>query len=628
MEAFYVRGKRYFVKVFVLFLILSIGFWLIATIPAEAGCKRKLQKFWSEQYGHFPMDWFFFKCRTKFNWNILAKAQPDGCYYGLADDANRKAFDDNYPNDLKERDITVCLDNDGWPKVNQAYVWGLTKFHKYIWFGTVPNTHCLVLDSFYGGPGAFPPHENSSWVCELSDADSGWLLRDARPPRVFMYNLKTNELIDKTQSILNASPQDEKLLKSTAGIRSAGAKHGVAFLGGIGTKFIAGEFRRVVNLFAFNAQTGEYLGARSFDGTAGKPHYNNIRQWLKARGQLYAGVGKPGGGEVLRWTGHLSNNPDDVFQFETVGELQADPAYLAKFKRRVYISTWGGPPGSGNMVLYMSPKFGDDRMLTAEDKMDWEIVWRLSDYEVEAAAIQGGGALAAFGGYLYWGTMHVPGTGFYAFQLFSQPGGPYAGAPPEAMQAAALGTYRPIVIFRGKHFAKPDKKMVELLYGSSKLPKYDPMDKKWKLVPNNMGGQAPKFGHAGINNFFNNYTWTMGKYHHQLFVGTMDWLYLLGEGFLEGLVENIPDAIKAWAPYFYGADLYRFCSNSLPAIPVSLSGVGNHTSYGVRTMQPSKVGLFLGMANPMNLLTDPDDDLPEGGWELIKLEAVEYHHCK
>jgi hypothetical protein len=29
------------------------------------------------------------------------------------------------------------------------------------------------------------------------------------------------------------------------------------------------------------------------------------------------------------------------------------------------------------------------------------------------------------------------------------------------------------------------------------------------------------------------------------------------------------------------------------------------------------------MANPMNLLTDPNDDLPEGGWELIELTSTE-----
>ena len=58
-----------------------------------------------------------------------------------------------------------------------------------------------------------------------------------------------------------------------------------------------------------------------------------------------------------------------------------------------------------------------------------------------------------------------------------------------------------------------------------------------------------------------------------------------------------------------------------PAKPVSLSGVGNYTSYGVRTMVSDDF-LYLGMANPMNLLTDPSDDVPEGGWELIKLSIA------
>jgi hypothetical protein len=30
-------------------------------------------------------------------------------------------------------------------------------------------------------------------------------------------------------------------------------------------------------------------------------------------------------------------------------------------------------------------------------------------------------------------------------------------------------------------------------------------------------------------------------------------------------------------------------------------------------------GLYIGMANPMNLRTDTTDDVPQGGWELIKL---------
>lgn len=52
-------------------------------------------------------------------------------------------------------------------------------------------------------------------------------------------------------------------------------------------------------------------------------------------------------------------------------------------------------------------------------------------------------------------------------------------------------------------------------------------------------------------------------------------------------------------------------------MPKSLSGVGNYSSYVIRTMVAEEDALFLGMANPMNLQTDSTDDRPEGGWELI-----------
>lgn len=82
-----------------------------------------------------------------------------------------------------------------------------------------------------------------------------------------------------------------------------------------------------------------------------------------------------------------------------------------------------------------------------------------------------------------------------------------------------LGTYRPTHIFRGKDF-DTKKPRTELLYGLSHLPRYDATAHAWTLVPNKMG-QVPKYGFAGINNFFNNYTWWMERYHGCLFVGTM-----------------------------------------------------------------------------------------------------------
>jgi hypothetical protein len=68
--------------------------------------------------------------------------------------------------------------------------------------------------------------------------------------------------------------------------------------------------------------------------------------------------------------------------------------------------------------------------------------------------------------------------------------------------------------------------------------------------------------------------------------------------------------------------LWTFASRQAPAIPVNVSGLGNFTNYGVRTMVSTKDALYLGTANPMNLLTDETDSMPEGGWELIRLERT------
>jgi hypothetical protein len=395
--------------------------------------------------------------------------------------------------------------------------------------------------------------------------------------------------------VLDRGNPDRARLLATTGLRSAGALGDLVFLGGVG---VGG-----VSLFAFNARTGEYLGSQQYS------QYNNIRQWRVIRKQLYTGVGKGSGGEILRWVGSMA----EPFQFETVGNISGDPAYLVEHKRRIFVSTWGGPAGSGGAVLAMSPDFGSDQKLSAGDASGWQIVWKLSDYEVEPAAVQGGGALESYGAYLYWGTMHVPGTGLAYFSQF------YPGAPADA--EAFLGTYRPIAIFRGKDFDKKQQK-IELLYGSTLLPKYNQAAAKWEIVPNKMG-KRPRFGLAGINNFFNNYTWTMQRYHGKLFVGTMDWLYL-GGVIAETAGIEIPESIHALAKHFDGADLHSFVSADLPAVPVDLNGLDNYLNYGIRTMVADDF-LYIGTANPMNLATVPGQ--PQGGWELYRLSETKPDWC-
>ncbi|UCF91269.1 MAG: hypothetical protein JSW39_23825 [Desulfobacterales bacterium] len=589
-------------------LLMALGM----PCAAYADAQERLNQFWSDEYGkivlpHEPLtmnrDFVEEGLAADFEGEVLAKAQPDECFQGVGNPLNvfhpTLGFAANYPGDLTEQQMEDCLDiavtdydtpsGRAQPKVNQAYVWGLTKFRDNLWFGTIANTHCLVISGFLGN---MEPSLNSSWVCEGSEG----ALQDFRPPRAFYYNTNTAKLFEVTPKVLDAGAPHSLRLQSTIGLRSAGSRRGVVFLGGIS--------QQGVNLFAFNARTGKFFDSISYNGQGGRPLYTNIRQWRVIRGQLYVGMGKPGGGEVLRWTGDRYN----PFSFEKVGEIGGDPAYLTPHQGRIFVSTW--PAGAGQMSIWMSPPIGEDRMLTAADADGWESVWEIADYDPELAVVAttGGGALMSYQGYLYWGTMHVPGLSLLAWQSL------YGGtAPDEDAQAALLGTYRPISIFRGKAFGRRWQK-VELLYGNSHLPKYTP-GVGWETVPNNMG-QQPKFGLAGFNNFFNNYTWWMEVFDDQLFVGTMDFLYLGAAGIRDEF--EFPPELTQLFEGFYGADLWRFRSRDFPADPVSLSGVGNFTNYGVRTMVSDDF-LYLGMANPMNLLTDPADDMPEGGWELIRL---------
>lgn len=537
-----------------------------------------------------------------------AKAQPDECFYGLGNE-------NNFYNP-EGVSCETCAAGEGESKVNQAYVWGLTKASDNLWFGTAPNVHCMVLGGYLGSTG---PVETSSYACEFGLSPyappfpSGDAIGDWRPPRLFKYNTQTRVLNDITPA--------DPLVGTTLGIRSAGSHNGVAILAGPGFG--------TVNLFAFNTDTGAYIGSEVLPGA------NNIRKWLIAGDELYTTIGTADGGLVLKWTGDQL----DPFQFETVGELDSAGAEIEEHEGRIFVTTWPGAEliGSGDPVfagLYMSPTV-DPGGLTTLDTYDWEKVWESIDYEPDTvtAYTYGGGALASYNGKLYWGTMHVPMLSTLAhFSFWGSPEGP------EDLLKGMLGTYRPISIFRGDNFdGEPN---IELVYGMPKLPAYHPLS-GWILVDNNMGGEWPLYGPSGFGNPFNNYTWTMDVFDDQLFVGTMDWSYLLFGEFSEqfGLPEELPISCESFPALecetvtnvynlfvehfdpnkLFGADLWRFADNYTPAVPESLAGFDNYLNYGIRTMVADEEALWLGMANPMNLKTCSDDGI-NGGWEVNCLD--------
>jgi len=575
---------------------------------------------------------------------VVAKAQPDECFNGIG------------------APITKPPCSEGKPKVNQAYVWGLTQQGN-VWFGTAPNVLCLVIGGILGSAGT--PIEAPSFVCEFGEGPLvpplPASIGDWRAPRIYEYNPETQDVIDRT-------PLAGPLINKTLGLRSAGSLDDVIFLAGPG-------LGNGINMFAFKSD-GSSLGAKNF------PEYNDIRKWAAVDGTLYTAVqNTAGGGTVLRWIG----SDVDPFQFEVVGKLDTEGSNIALHEGRLFITTWpatllGGQP-SPPISLYMSPIVPPGG-LTSADANNWVKVWKSSDYEPDKIVVStyAGGDLASFDGTLFWGTMHVP---FLATQaalglaekgvINLDPAGDGLGT--DDFLTTALGTHRAISIFSGKNFGTPGQK-IEVLYGEQYLPVYDPAAKSYTIAEdamhqNKMPNPVPKYGPSGIGNFFNTYTWTMGVGFKKtpaftsLLVGTFDWSYVLEQmlvtlanqqGGANPAIPGItldPEMLEEFMDHLqpqlgFGADLFVARSADQPFTLESNDGVGNYLNYGIRTMLPSEPqtdGLadssapqdfaykttpqdfcnqtttqnifYLGMANPMNLETDPDK--PQGGWELIQL---------
>jgi hypothetical protein len=545
---------------------------------------EELREYWIDQYNqNQPKSAELHVLRHE----RIAKASPDETFFGIGDPRNEYDPVKVHP-----------TSPDGVAKTNQAYVWGLTQSENTLYFGTGPNIHCLVAGMYMG---LKTPIQTDCFTCEFGSSQFSPPMPpeigDWRPSRIFSYDTEADIQIEIT-------PPDP-LLGSTLGIRSAGNSGGVTMLGGPN---VTGG----INLFAYETASGDYLGSTTLllvPGTA--IPITNIRKWLVIDEVLYLGIGTIDGGSILRWNGSLVN----PFQFENVGIIDGQAAELAEHDGKLFVSTWPTIAGKATVFagLWMSPEIPQGG-LTSANTNDWEKVWTVTDYEPDMviAATYGGGALKSFDGKLYWGTMHVPlSTAFAHFQTF----------PPQSLEDSilgALGSHRAISIFSGDEFGTPEEN-IDLLYGNAIFPVYTP-GSGWALAPNNMGAW-PAYGPSGIWNLFNNYTWTMDTYKDELFIGTMDWSFLLYDGFglLMELAFGSPvkgeEMIKAGdielPGFFFGADLFRIPSSNTFAIPVDISGVGNHQNYGIRTMLSDEENLYLGTANPMNLS-------PDGGWEIVK----------
>lgn len=525
---------------------------------------------------------------------LLAKATPDECFGGVGATYEPIGKDG------------ICSGGRR-PKTNQAYVWGMTKTRSDLWYGTAPNTACLVLGEILAKLGVSSPVETNSFVCEYGQ--SGYRaslpnpdvldprLGDWRPPQLLRYSARTGELTDLGAQLKGA---DDNRLGNTLGIRSAGSLGRTVLLAGPTLSGGIGEEGTGINVFAFDSKTGKLVDSTTI------PAYSDIRRWIKVRGHLYTAVGiAGGGGALLRWNGNPDNpgthsEPNkNLFNFKRVGTMPTEGADLASLKGRIYVTSW---PIVGKDTqtagLYQSAEIGSDGLPPSNEPM--REVWSVSDYEPDPVTARTylGGALEAFRGQLVWGTMHAPLVPAI-LHLF-------AGHETPDLIAS---THRASALFKGRNLESNDPK-IRILYGEKKLPAYQPATSEFVDTPNLMG-QTPKFGETGFDNPFNLYTWSMGRTNRGLYVGTQDFSYVADQLLPPQIVRQIT-ATQADPVLKHGADLMLFTSLNKPAKSISRTGVGNRLNYGVRTMIAQKHRMYLGTANPMNLL-------PEGGWELRRI---------
>jgi hypothetical protein len=571
------------------------------------------------------------------------------------------------------------------PKVDQGYIWGQTLVGNQIFFGTYANPECEGA-----GANPTPVVVANYWACEYGDSPysttNGGLatpaLGDDRPPRMYMYDIPSQTLLDITPKLGGSPPATvcgptgtdplctDLLWNETLGVRSA-ASYVEPTTGNTYVIVSGPGVYETTNFFIWGITENRWVGKYRFIG------YSDVRKWLTYQNVLYAAAyktapetGSPGGA-LLRYTGNFTvippSDPTPITEynaipycgtestasplvgtsfciaFEDVGDFDTEatevigaPAGIAD-SGRIFVGTWpptGSTPHTQVASIYMSPVVpaGGLTSANAGSSGGWNKVWNAGDYDPDPLlqTTYGIGAMSFFGGYLYWGTLNPP---FVAVQtLFNAYGTP---TDPQTVAEDGLLANRPAVLLRGQNFSTASPS-ISLLYGAATLPVFVPPTSTtagtWTVEPNNVPsgacttacGTRALYGAAGFNNIWTDYIWSMAVINSQLYVGTMSWEFL---AYAQGstVTSSLP-----LQPSKFGASLFSFASASQAATAVSTNGLGNFLNYGVRNIIPySSTQFFLGMANPMNLATTGTTNVTganclvaqcRGGWELIEID--------
>jgi len=623
---------------------------------------------------------------------VHAKASPDECWNEVSSMFPLENQQYQFTNNANPSH--PCGTNQ-IPKVNQGYIWGTAQYNGHIYFGTAPNGQCVTQG---GLTATETPYQNPYWACEFQDGayaqyNGGPLpnnIADNRVPREYDYNISTQTISEITPMLGGTPPSGycgtpgpiqgasvnplcvDRLWLSLRGVRATTVytepATGRTYVMVSGPALVSGN--NALDFFAYDITPGSPT-QNKWVAEFQYPGYNDQRHWVITNGVYYAPSGQVyaggPGGHLLRFRGSFATLPPLLtptssngyntipscgtttypfplgsyacFVFEDVGDFDGVGTDAVNSQGRIFVANWP-EPGAPAMYagIWMSPAIDPVNGLTSANAGQWTKIWNPNMYEADP--IQGyayaTGAMADFGGYLYWGTMNVPYQTFFAWAKAYQNANGGAAPPQSLQQTALLDTFRSISLFRSNNLTATTP-TIQLLYGYPQMEVFNYTTNTFTLTPNNMGGAQPLYGGAGFGNAYNNYTWSMNIWNNRLYVGTMDWGFMAATEAVA--IANTPITTLI-PPTTYGADLYYFPNTSSKALPESTNGMGNYLNYGVRNIIPytyptGAISLFIGSANAMNLSTVGSPALAKppagqcdvlngqcaGGWELIELKS-------
>ncbi len=541
----------------------------------------------------------------------LTRAQPDECFRDLGDST---AIDfESFPE-------TGCDTETGYiPKTNEAYIWSMAgivatgegggEAGPKLFFGTASNPLCQTAGAF-GLTNGLEPFTDGTVACEFalapdSQSNGGPLpdfIADLRPPGMYAYLLDSDTVVPLSGARGPLLPPDaQNALQFTNGVRGAVAWNDLVIL--FGPSILGG-----INAFAFDASTLEFIDF------ANLPELGLLRKCVVIPGSdpeiAYCAVGTARDeGAVIRMVGDKSS----PFDYVVVGRLNGRGANIAwsETHQRIFITSWANRRTAGISVARRASVWRGPvhppQGYRASNQL-WEVLFNLrEDYEPDdlISRLIGMGDVVDCNGDLLFGTMTFPSSAKVAhFSLnpeLYQPGGPYQGQIDELV-------LRPGAVFAIRE-PGGDEPETLMLYGREMLPAFDGVD-LWETVPNSGGLPSLNLSPdgAGFGNPENNYIWLAFNYQNRCYIGTFD---LTSPTTDEG--DLVPEG---------GGDIWVFESVDAPATPVTTDGIGNPFTYGFRTAVELEGRLFIGSANPYNLVQQNAAPyfVRGGGWELLEFQ--------